>query len=215
MSDRPLLVACNLRKRYAKNADFLLDVDKISIDKGKLVILAGANGAGKSSLLKILAGLINAEDGCEYFWKDQSISKPAIGAKVAYLHQNPYLFATTTYNNVKLALQYHKLPLTHAITSLAWAGLDKVADQFAPTLSGGQQRRLALARLHACPAPLLLLDEPTSQLDEEGREVVADLLVGLIDENRSVLVSTHDARLINKFPSAEVINIIKGEIIPK
>jgi heme exporter protein A len=138
---------------------------------GAALLLRGPNGSGKSSLLRCMAGLLTPIAGAQ-IWDDQPIALDvdAHRGRLRYLgHQDAVKPALTVLENLALWQQLHGLRDADAIRrALAGLGLDRLAELPARLLSAGQRRRVALARLLASPAPLWLLDEPTTALDDDG-----------------------------------------------
>jgi len=141
------------------------------IAAGEALLLRGPNGSGKSSLLRCMAGLLEPVAGAQT-WVDTPIALDldAHRGRLRYLgHQDAVKSALTVLENLALWQQLHGVRNAAAIRrALAALGLDGLAALPARLLSAGQRRRVALARLLAAPAPLWLLDEPTSSLDDEG-----------------------------------------------
>ena len=160
---------------------------------GGALVLTGANGSGKSSLLRLLATLLEPAAG-RLSWGGVAVARDAAGYRAA-LHYVGHLDAA------KPALTVHEMlgfwaalhgdaaPATEA--GLAAFGIESIADWPCRWLSAGQRRRLALARLIAAPAPVWLLDEPTAALDTDGEA----RLVAAIAEHRAaggrVALATH------------------------
>jgi heme exporter protein A len=162
---------------------------------GGVLVLTGTNGSGKSSLLRLLAGLLAPAAG-RLLWGGVPISRDP-GAYRAALHYVGHLDATKPALTPRETLGYWAAlrgvaaPATEA--ALAAFGLATVADRPCRWLSAGQRRRLALARLIAAPAPLWLLDEPTGALDSDGEA----RLVAAVGSHRAAggraAIATHQA----------------------
>ena len=189
-----------LRKRVAD--ELRLDITTLTIRENHSVLLTGRNGAGKTSLLKIIAGL-SAPDNCRVTF--DGLTSPWASARrrfrehVIYLHQHPYLFDRSVAANVEYGLKRRRVP-RHEIQeqvaeALAWAGLEHLADRNARLLSGGERQQVALIRARVLKPRLLLLDEPTANLDTEARERTYFLILRLGSEGISVIVSSHEAQM--------------------
>ena len=207
-----LLRAANLVRQYPGPPAFALQADSLELEAGSITVLQGANGAGKSSLLRILAGLDAGGSRALFFWQGNKIERPRIGRHTAFLAQDPYLFKTSVRANVLYPLARLGLPAQNAEQSLRWAGLADYADGSVRMLSGGQRRRLALARIHAMQAPLIILDEPTAQLDADAADALGALAVRLAGDGRTVLISTHDVRMAGSLAGARTIRIANGKL---
>jgi tungstate transport system ATP-binding protein len=147
-----------------------LRADRLALEAGRLYVLHGPNGAGKSTLLRIMAGLIVPARG----------RVVRNGGPVTLVHQQPYLFRGSLRRNVSFGLHATRIPrgewarlVDNALRSV---GLELLAERSARTLSGGEQQRAALARALVLRPRVLLLDEPTANLDVEGQQVLRSLL---------------------------------------
>ena len=167
----------------------------IELRAGEAAALEGANGAGKTTLLKILAGLLRP-DLCESFEiAGESGKKWRRWREAVYVHQTPHMFLTTALRNVEYGLRRRgiggKEAQNRALAALEWAGIRDLADSPAWRISGGEARRVALARAVVLRPRLYLLDEPTAHLDDDGARRVADLTMKLRAEGAAVLIATH------------------------
>jgi len=140
---------------------------------GGVLLLRGANGSGKSSLLRCMAGLLSPVAGL-LTWDDMPVAADAEvhRSRLRYLgHQDAVKSALTVAEDLTFWQRLHGARDPVAIgTALNRFGIAHLADLPARLLSAGQRRRVALARLLAAPAPLWLLDEPTNALDDDGVE---------------------------------------------
>jgi tungstate transport system ATP-binding protein len=143
----------------------------LRIMAGERVALVGANGCGKSSLLRVLHGLLAPSHGT-------LVCAPAL--RQAMLFQHPHMLRTTAQNNIALGLwlrgQGWRQAQAQALQALQRVGLAPQALRHARRLSGGQQQRLALARAWALQPEVLLLDEPTASLDPHAKREVEALM---------------------------------------
>ncbi len=173
--------------------------DGLALDllPGRCRLLVGDNGAGKSSLLRVIAGLQPARS---IRLLDPPARHPRRAARllrqrVTYLHQHPYVFRGSVLANLRLALPRGLGRATRRarlVEALHWAGLEPLAHAEAIRLSGGERQRLALARAWLRGTPFLLLDEPTANLDAASRARMLALLDALLGEGRGLLIATHD-----------------------
>ena len=175
-------------KNYNK---IILDNFNCKIKKGKFTSIIGPSGTGKSSLLKLIAGLIEPEKG-EIKFENQTLIK--VINQITLIQQNPSLMPwLSVYDNIKLAKSNNKKTSYKNIDKLIKnIGLGEFSSYFPHKLSGGLLQRVAIARaLLFCPS-LLLLDEPFAALDNLSREIISTELVSIIKKNSlTVLMVTH------------------------
>jgi len=160
-----------------------------SVEGGEALLVTGRNGAGKSSLLRMLAGLVRIAGG------RLALAEPepdrTIPEQAHYLgHQDALKPSLTAAENLRFWAGYLGGVATPA-AALAALGLDRLADLPAAYLSAGQRRRLSLARLVAVRRPIWLLDEPTSALDRDGQERLAGLMREHLAGGGLILAATH------------------------
>ena len=195
-ADSPLLGFIEISKRFGSRE--VLSTIELDLHEGQCHLLLGENGAGKSTLLRILAGLLKPDAAIishERHRLDWKKSRQLLREQVMYLHQTPYLFDGSVLQNLNYAstVDISRQQKAQAISEvLEWSGLEGLVGSPAKQLSGGEKQRLALARARLRNAPILLLDEPTSNLDQVSRERTLALLSSLKDEGKSMLIACHD-----------------------
>lgn len=162
----------------------------LALPAGAALLLTGANGAGKSTLLRILAGLLRPAEGAVLWRGEDTAADPARhAARLRYLsHQDALKPALTVAENLAFFAGLWGGAVAPALDALALGGL---AELPARVLSSGQKRRLALARLALAPAPLWLLDEPTTGLDAASVERLGPLLATHRSAGGIVVAATH------------------------
>jgi tungstate transport system ATP-binding protein len=198
MKSAPLLRFCGLRKTLGGNR-LLLDVDDFAIAPGSCTLLTGPNGVGKTTLLKILAGL-EPPDAARVEYDGTSLRWPTARRRfrrdVIYLHQQAYLFDRSVADNVAYGLRGLRRArddTDRRVTQvLDWAGLTHLADRNARELSGGEKQRVAFARAIVLAPRVLLLDEPFAGLDEEARNRTAFLIQRMKSDAIAVVLTSHD-----------------------
>jgi len=191
VSGEALLSARALRvERRSRRGAFVLEIDALDLRAGEVLVILGPNGAGKSTLLRALAGLEDPSDG--------TIKSDASGA-VTLVFQRPAAFAGSVVHNVGAALLGRGLARAEIDTRVGAAlrrfEIAGLAQRRAATLSGGELRRLALARAFVLEPAVLLLDEPFDDLDAAGQASLSlDLRRAIADTGVAVAMVTHDLR---------------------
>lgn len=211
-----LLVIDSLRKRYGERQ--LFDIERFTLDAATAYVLTGVNGAGKSTLLRVLAGLEHADAGSMSFEGNALALAPypvAMRAAVAYVHQHPIMFSTSVAHNIGYGLLARgaskALVETEVAQAMAWAGVAHLHGSDPASLSGGEKQRVALARAKVLRPRLLLLDEPTANLDGAAREQVIALIPTLIAAGSTVVMACHDPDLIG-LPGVRRLKLRDGRI---
>ena len=184
-----LLHITNLRKSYT--GQLVLDTQLPQLERGQITLLRGDNGAGKTTLLRILASLLTP-DSLTLKWNGTACAALRPGKDVTYLQQQPLLLQRSVRDNINYALHLHQEARPSVAQILQWAGLTDLAERLPNELSMGQLRRAAIARTYATAAPLVLLDEPTVNLDIDGISKVWQLIAALVRDQRSVIVAGSD-----------------------
>ena len=182
--------------------ELVSDVD-LSVAPGEFVALVGPNGAGKTTLLKIAAGLVRPTCGLVTLEGRAlaELSPKRRAAAVAWLPQQALVDQLLCASDVVSTARY-RFDESHAHTrskvreALGAVGAAHLAERMVPTLSGGENQRVALATLLAQEAPLLLVDEPANHLDPAQQIRVYELLGALWRRGLGVLCVTHDINLL-------------------
>ena len=182
----------------------LLDTGALELARGELIVLTGDNGSGKTTLLKIVAGLERGDrldlrfNGVEA--SERSYPEP-LRREIVYVHQHPYLFNTSIADNIRYGLRMRSVPETErergVDEAIAWAGVGHLAGVPPRKLSGGETQRVALARAKVLEPRVLLVDEPTANLDAQARAQVIELLRKAATGENCVVVACHDRELID------------------
>ena len=161
--------------RVTVNDAVLCRLASLDVERGRRVALRGANGAGKSTLLRVLAGLVERFDG----------RVEVAAARPVLVHQSPYLFHGSVKGNVALGARGARARggrgRVRVADVMAAFDLDGLASRPVADLSGGERRRVALARALLAEPDLLLLDEPLADLDVGGREALERVLADRAD----------------------------------
>jgi len=161
---------------------------------GQCVLLTGKNGAGKTTLLRTVAGLLDPEQG-EVSWRGASArgNRDAFHAELAYLgHEPPLKGDLTGRENLRFSIGIRRsVSGAELDAALTRTGAHEFADRAVRTLSAGQRRRVALAGVLLTGAVLWLLDEPTTNLDADGQQLVATLIGEHLTGNGIVVAAVH------------------------
>lgn len=198
----PILRMRNVRKRFG-TLDVLRGID-LDIHPGQTTVIIGPSGCGKSVLLKHLIGLLRPDAG-EVFFRDHEISKlpeprlVPIRRRMGFLFQGGALFdSMSVEENLLFPLIEHNVGkpddrLLRVREVLALVGLDGLQDRFPAELSGGQQKRIALARAIVLHPEVIFYDEPTTGLDPIRADLINELILRLQQHlHNTAVVVTHD-----------------------
>lgn len=220
-------VTCTaIRHHYDVDGDTVLALDNVdlTVPAGTTAAIIGPSGSGKSTLLTLLAGLQRPTSGTIHVGNTDltALSERELlrvrATRLAVVVQNPYrnlLPYASTLDNLHFA---QRAPRSHGQRRLpafspllGELGLTHLADTRCDRLSGGERQRLALASALAVGPTVLVTDEPTSQLDESNRSVVADILAGMAETHGiTVIAVTHDPVLASRL--AVTISLHDGRI---
>ena len=171
----------------------------LKINQGEILALLGPNGSGKTTLLKILAFLEKPSKGEVYFFDKKITGRNTEKARLesTMVFQKTVLFGTSVYNNVAYGLKLRKTPkksiAEEVDRALRLVKLEGFGKRHARKLSGGEQQRVALARALALNTKLLLLDEPTANLDPKNASIVEEIIATANSELKTTIVmATHN-----------------------
>ncbi|HEU0225101.1 MAG TPA: cytochrome c biogenesis heme-transporting ATPase CcmA [Steroidobacteraceae bacterium] len=174
---------------------------------GDCVHLAGPNGSGKTTLLRVLAGLLTPEEG-GVSWRGQPIAADRDGyaATISYLgHSDGLKPDFTACENLAFECGLRRrLEAGDIDRVLAQVGLAGAREQAARSLSAGQRRRLAMARVILSRASIWLLDEPFTNLDADGVQMLAGVVAGHLDAGGAALIASHQPPVIPGHPARRV-----------
>ncbi|HFD88285.1 MAG TPA: ATP-binding cassette domain-containing protein [Gammaproteobacteria bacterium] len=184
-------------KRYGRQ-EILSDL-ALEIHPGEFTLITGANGSGKTTLLRIIAGLDRPDRagvmlvGEMRSWRK---SRRELRKRSVYLHQRPYLIAGTVLDNLRFALSVNRIKGRDARRRLDRAidnfFLESLLHREARSLSGGEQQRLALGRACLTEPEVMLLDEPTANMDAASRAQFMSMLLHSGNRNQAIVLVSHD-----------------------
>jgi len=199
----------------------LLEIESLAIYEQRCVALSGRNGAGKSTLMRIIAGLESPDsvtvtyEGISMPWK-RACQK--MRTHVIYLHQQPYLFDRSVTDNIAYGLRRQGLSIKDisrkVSEALDWAGIAHLQLRNARELSGGERQRVAFARARILRPRVLLLDEPTTNMDSEAREQAHRMIKRLKEDGVSILLSTHEFHTVAHLCDAH-LSLEAGSLQPQ
>lgn len=186
----------------------IVDIPSLNLEPGKIFALTGPNGAGKTTLLQLLAFLVAPDRGSITF-NDQPVIQleqflQPVRRRIIMVDQNPVLFSMSVFKNVELPLLLRKKQPAHEHRALIEAALEEVdmlsaAEVMGSRLSIGEIQRVALARAMVCRPEVLLLDEPTSNIDKHHQPIIENLLRQVNKKNKvSIIFSTHSMQLVEQ-----------------
>ena len=195
---------------YEVQAETLLDGVTLHADRGQLVGLIGPNGAGKSTLLRAISGILGYRDGAVRLdgADIKSLSSKAIAAGLALVPQiAPYTHGFTCIELVLMGRYPHlgrfqiegKEDDRIARDAMRLTEIEQFADRTLDTLSGGERQRVFVSRALAQQPRVLLLDEPTSNLDVLHQLKVFDLVRKLVDEGLTAIAAIHDLNMAARY----------------
>jgi putative ABC transport system ATP-binding protein len=202
-----------VRKHYGDRR--VLDDFDLRIEAGEFAALTGASGTGKSTVLNLI-GLLEAPDAGDVRIFDAGAPGPRTRAanllrrnRLGYLFQNFALIdSESVAHNLEIALTYAErgVPKRMRIAeALAQVGLAGAENRKVFSLSGGEQQRVAVARLLLKPCDIILADEPTGSLDDKNRDVVLNLLQKLNESGKTIIIATHDDAVADR--CSRVVNL--------
>src|SRR3990170_4748274 len=228
----PLIESVGLRRRFGD----LMAVDGVSlrVDRGEIVALVGPDGAGKTTTMRLLCGVLRADEGTiRLGGLDLRKDLEAARGQIGYLPQRFSLYGELTVSeNLRFLAEVRGLPASEwsqrSREILEFVDLAEVVDRRAEALSGGLRQKLGLAAALIHRPPILILDEPTGGVDPVTRQLFWQLIIRLLREGVGVLVSTpymdeasrcnriafmNRGRLVLEGPPSELRRRLDGQIL--
>lgn len=197
----PIIEVSNLYKQYGDKTVF--KDFSFNVDRGEMVAITGESGCGKSTLLNIIGLLETFDtgrvtiDGHTNIMPNSPAAEKLLRKSISYLFQNFALVDDETVQyNLMLALKYTNLTNAEKNSRIQEAlqavGLDGYKNKKIFQLSGGEQQRVAIARIMLKPGNIVLADEPTGSVDPHNREIIINMLKELNKSGKTILIVTHD-----------------------
>jgi tungstate transport system ATP-binding protein len=204
-------------KDVSKNFRAVKAVDNVSLQLfgGKIIVLVGVNGAGKSSLLRVIAGLDKPDNG-QLLFNNKSINDKSLRQVATLVFQKTVMFSMNVYDNLAYGLRFREMPekeikekIDAALADVKLSGFEK---RKAKKTSGGEQQRLALARAFLIEPEVLLLDEPTANLDPYSVTIIEKAVLARKSSDRIIVMATHNLNQARRIAD-QVIHLHAGRIV--
>lgn len=206
------IVVDKIHKQYHNHVIF--DDFSLEVDLGSFVAIQGASGSGKSTLLNMIGLLDKPDYGDIVVFGNKNVipfSRQAnriLKNQIGYLFQNFALIENkTVFNNLNMSIDHFGFSDKQKRISQALeeVGLKGFENKKIYECSGGEQQRIALARLLIKPCELVLADEPTGSLDEKNKEIVFQILKDMQKQGKTIVIVSHDSQLVSR--ADKIINI--------
>ena len=201
--------------RFSAGGRTIIDGVSAEIEAGPATIILGANGAGKSVLMRLMHGLLRPTSGT-ISWREQDAER--VRRSQAMVFQRPVMLRRSALSNIVYALELARVPApareAQAMEALREVGLLDVAHRPARVLSGGEQQRLALARAWALHPEVLFLDEPTANLDPGATREIENVIKAFDASGTKIVMSTHNLGQARRLGD-EVLFIHQGLLVER
>lgn len=222
MEAQPIIAIKDLHKSFGEN--IILKGINLTVNKGENLVILGRSGSGKSVTIKCLVGLVKADEGkIEIFDEeitildDEGLNK--IRTRIGFMFQNGALYdSMSVRQNLTFTLKHHTRNLseseieTKIIEALDSVGLEEAIDKMPAELSGGMEKRIALARAIIVNPEIILYDEPTSGLDTITAREISELILSVQKKYKtSSVVITHDMACA-KMTGNRILILKEGQI---
>jgi len=228
MDAKSLYSVRNLEFSYGVGQPAVVSIPRLDLDEGRCVAFAGPNGSGKTTLLMLFNDLLpgggeSSSFGGELWFRGEPVRRgmsrfhpQSLRKTTAYMHQHPYVFAGSVAHNMSFVCRARGISGQAAVEASAKAlklvGLEDFAARRQKGLSGGEAQRLALARVIASGAEVLLLDEPTASADAASRDRIVAALAQLAENGATIIFSSHEQGIIDRI-AQRVLVFERGTII--
>jgi tungstate transport system ATP-binding protein len=203
-----------LREISKSYGNFRLQNISLKVGEREIVSIIGNSGSGKTTLLRILA-LLEKPDSGEYYFKGRPAGDELKG-RITFVPQNPVMFRGSVFSNVAYGLKIRRKgretirkKVEEVLDTVGLSGYEK---RNARSLSSGEQQRVAIARAIAIEPDVLLLDEPTSNLDPANVLLIEKVIKSLTENGITILLATHNLFQAKRL-SDKVVHIHEGKIL--
>lgn len=187
----------------------------LNLQGNKIIVLLGVNGAGKTTLMRIMAGLENPDSG-QILFNNQNTDAKALRQFSTLVFQKSAMFTMNVYDNLAFGLKIRKVPkeqiAKQVCTALEDVRLSGFEKRRAKELSGGEQQRIALARAFLLDSSVLLLDEPTANLDPNSAIIIEKAILSNKSSQRIIVMATHNLNQARRMAD-EIMHIHNGEVV--
>jgi tungstate transport system ATP-binding protein len=201
----------------------ILNINELTLQTGKIYAVLGPNGSGKTTLLRILNLLLAPDSGrIKFMGGDIGISQAdrlSVSRQMCMVFQRPFMFRSTVFNNVAYGLKLRRVAKSECERkvneALDFVGMGDFAKHSATRLSGGETQRVALARALVLQPRVLLLDEPTANLDPGSVQHIEEIIRKYHQEyNTSVIIVTHNLFQAKRIADESIL-LINGEVVER
>lgn len=202
-----ILKAENLQKTYERSENNICGISDVSITvrPAEYHCIFGTSGSGKSTLLNILSGMLQPSEGKVYFDNEDLYSKKEVErtklriSTIGYIMQGASLLNNlSVYDNIVFPLEIAKQQVNYELVHdiINKMELVKLVDAYPKELSGGEYRKVTVARTIASDPQIIIADEPTSNLDEKNAQIIRSIFEKLYLSGTTIIVATHDMKFI-------------------
>ena len=200
-----------------KNYRLVKALNSVSLEMqgGKIIVLLGVNGAGKTTLMRIMAGLENPDEG-KLLFNGQNINARALRQVSTLVFQKTVMFSMNIYDNLAFGLKIRGVQkeeiakkVTDALQAVRLSGFEK---RKARKTSSGEQQRIALARAFLLDSHVLLLDEPTANLDPNSAAIIEKAIISKKSTQRIIVMATHNLSQARRMAD-EIVHLYNGNIV--
>lgn len=203
----------NLKKQYGEKV--VLDIKDLEIESGKITGITGPNGCGKTTILNIIGGIDREYEGRITY--DSKILENEIRDNMTYVFQKPYLFRRSVHDNIIYPLKirkYDKIKIKKLLKeTIKNLDIEELMDLKAHKLSGGESQKVALARALIYNPKILLLDEPTSNIDPEYINTMEREILKFHEETKgTIVIVTHNIEQSKRL-CHNIINFDSGKVV--